>query len=57
MGEIVVRTMAGRKMNFDYEENEVRIIDGILLRVIDEKSGRTRLTAPIENIECVMYEW
>lgn len=57
MGEIVVRTRTGRKMNFDYEENEVRIIDGILLRVIDKKSRRTRLTVPIENIECVMYEW
>lgn len=56
MGEIVVRTMAGRKMSFDYEENEVKIMDGILC-VIDEKSGRTRLTVPIENIECVMYEW
>lgn len=56
MGEIVVRTMAGRKMSFDYEENEVKIMDGILA-IVDEKSRRTRMTAPIENIECVMYEW
>ena len=56
MGEIMVRTKADRKMSFSYEENEVRIIDGFLY-VVDEKSGRTRLTAPIENIECVTYEW
>lgn len=56
MGEIVVRTMAGRKMSFSYEENEVEVMNGMLV-IVDEKSRRTRLTAPIENIECVMYEW
>lgn len=56
MGEIVVRTMVGRKMSFDYEENEVEIMNGMLV-IVDEKSRRTRLSAPIENIECVMYEW
>lgn len=44
MGEIVVRTMAGRKMSFDYEENEVKIMDG-------HKYGSSRLP---ERAGCVL---